>query len=62
MDPRILRTPQAAVYVGLSPSAMEKMRLTDTGPRFVRLGGKAIGYDVRDLDAWLDVQRERRAD
>jgi predicted DNA-binding transcriptional regulator AlpA len=60
MDPRILRTPQAAVYIGLSASAMEKMRLSGAGPRFVRLGQKAIGYDVRDLDAWLDAQREKR--
>ena len=62
MDPRILRTVQAASYVGLSASALEKMRLTDTGPRFVRLGGKAVGYDVRDLDAWLDARRESGSD
>lgn len=57
MDPRILRTPRAAEYVGLSDSALEKMRLAGTGPKFVRLGGRAVGYDIRDLDAWLDGQR-----
>lgn len=57
---RILRTPEAAQYVGLSPSTLEKLRLTDNGPRFIRLGGRAVGYDVRDLDAWLDGQRELR--
>ena len=55
---RILRTPPAAAYVGLSASTLEKLRLTGGGPRFVRLGGRAVGYDIRDLDAWLDGQRE----
>ena len=54
---RILRTPAAAAYLGLSPSTLEKRRITGGGPRFVRLGGRAVGYDVRDLDAWLDSQR-----
>lgn len=55
---RILRTPAAAEYVGLSPSTLEKRRLLGDGPRFLRLGGRAVGYDVKDLDAWLDGHRE----
>ena len=43
---RILRTPEAAPYVGLAPATLEKMRVTGDGPRFIRLGGKAIGYDM----------------
>ncbi|MCP3994916.1 MAG: AlpA family phage regulatory protein [bacterium] len=62
MEKRILRTPSAAEYVGLSASTLEKKRLTGDGPRFVRLGGRAIGYDVRDLDAWLDQQRDNNED
>jgi predicted DNA-binding transcriptional regulator AlpA len=59
---RILRTPRAAEYVGLSPSTLEKKRLSGGGPTFIRLGGRAVGYDVRDLDAWLDIQRENKAE
>ena len=58
MTPRILRTPQAAGYVGLSESSLEKKRLTGDGPDFVRLGPRAIGYDIRALDEWID-QRGR---
>ncbi len=58
MTQRILRTPEAAAYVGLSISTLEKKRLTGGGPPFIRLGGRAVGYDIRDLDAWLDAQRE----
>ncbi len=59
---RIFRTPGAGNYVGLSASTLEKMRLSGDGPAFVRLGGRAIGYDIRDLDAWLDQQRESTGD
>ena len=58
---RILRTAGAAGYVGLSPSTLEKKRLSGGGPAFIRLGGRAVGYDVRDLDAWLDGCRESGA-
>ena len=61
-DTRILRTRPAARYVGLSASTLEKMRLNGGGPKFIRLGGRAIGYDVRDLDDWLDLQRESTDD
>ena len=57
MPKRILRTPEAAEYVGLSPSTLEKKRLTGDGPRFIRLGGRSIGYDLSDLNNWLDDQR-----
>ena len=58
---RILRTPGAAEYTALSPATLEKMRSTGGGPRFIRLGGRAIGYDVRDLDAWLNQHRDASA-
>jgi predicted DNA-binding transcriptional regulator AlpA len=56
MQPRILRTPDAAKYVGLTGSTLEKMRLLGNGPRFVRLGARAIGYAVGDLDAFIDAR------
>ncbi len=59
MSKRILRTLDAAEHVGLSASTLEKFRIRGGGPRFIHLGSRAIGYDVRDLDAWLD---ERRAE
>ena len=51
---RILRTPEAARYIGLSPSTLEKLRLTSKGPQFVRLTGRAVGYDIRALDDWVE--------
>ena len=51
---RVLRTPGAARFVGLAPATLEKLRLVGGGPRFFRLGARAVGYDIRDLKVWLD--------
>lgn len=58
---RIFRTRDAARYLGVSASTLEKLRLSGGGPRFMRLGGRAVGYDIADLDAWLDEQRQKTA-
>jgi predicted DNA-binding transcriptional regulator AlpA len=57
MPPRVLRTPDAARYLGLTASTLEKMRLTGAGPRFIRLGFRAVGYAIGDLDAFIDSRR-----
>lgn len=56
---RVHRTPAAAEYLGISESWLEKLRLSGLGPRFIRLGRRAVVYDERDLDRWLDGHRER---
>jgi len=56
---RILRQRDAARYVALAESTLEKKRCDGTGPPFVRLGSRAIGYDVRDLDEWIEAQKRR---
>lgn len=61
MEPRILRTADAATYCGLSPSTLEKMRARGDGPRFVRLPTKSIGYDLADLDAWISARKAASA-
>jgi predicted DNA-binding transcriptional regulator AlpA len=54
---RVFRTPAAAQYLGLTASTLEKMRLTGSGPQFVRLGTRAVGYTVDDLDAFIEAGR-----
>jgi predicted DNA-binding transcriptional regulator AlpA len=56
---RVLRTPQAAEYVGLSPSTLEKFRLTGNGPPYQKAGPKIVVYRPEDLDAWLSANRRR---
>jgi hypothetical protein len=47
----VLRTPQAAEYVGLSTSTLEKFRLTGNGPVYQKAGPKIVVYRIEDLDA-----------
>ena len=54
---RVLRTAQAASYVGLSRSTLEKFRLTGIGPIYQKAGPKIVVYRPEDLDAWLNAQR-----
>ncbi len=56
---RRIRTPAAARYVGLSPSTLEKDRLTGAlGIPFLKLG-KIVVYDTEQLDEWLAAHRRR---
>lgn len=57
MQKRIFRTDAAAEYVGLAQSTLEKLRGSGQGPRFVRLSAKSVGYDLADLDKWLDSRK-----
>ena len=57
---KILRTPDAARYLGLSPSTLAKMRLRGEGPIYSKCGPRIVVYDVADLDFYL-VSRKRRS-
>lgn len=48
---RFLRTPDAAVHLGLSARTLEKHRCYGTGPVYRKLGGRIV-YAISDLDAW----------
>ena len=56
---RVLRAPEAANYVGLSESTLAKRRLYGLPPAFLNLGGRAIGYAIENLDAWLKSCRRQ---
>ncbi len=56
----VLRTKQAARFLGVSPTFLEKARVYGGGPPFVRLGTRAVGYRAEDLEQWLE-QRVRRS-
>ena len=53
---RKLPTPEAAAYLSLGKSTLDKMRLTGGGPSYFKVGARIV-YDVSDLDAWLARHR-----
>jgi predicted DNA-binding transcriptional regulator AlpA len=55
---KLLCTKEASEYARLSKSMLEKLRVTGTGPVFVKLG-KAVRYEVSALDEWIAAQRRK---
>jgi hypothetical protein len=49
---RRLNVDQAAQYVGLSVSKMNKLRGTGGGAKYYKLDHRVV-YDPADLDAWV---------
>lgn len=64
---RLLTDPEAATYLGVSISFLRQGRMEgrrnnrSPGPPFIRMGSKAIRYDLQDLDAWLAANRHEVA-
>lgn len=49
-------TKEAARYLGMAQSTLEKWRVYGNGPPFLKIGNR-ITYQIRDLEAWLDAHR-----
>ncbi len=60
-EKRYLTTKQAARYVGFSFKTLETWRTTGRGPEFLRLENGHIRYELRELDAWLHINRPGQA-
>ncbi len=64
---RSLTEAQAAEYIGMSRSYLRQDRMNGErsnrtpGPRFIKVGSRAIRYLLEDLDAWLDQWRSNTA-
>jgi excisionase family DNA binding protein len=52
-----IRVRQAAEYVGVSKSLLDKLRCYGGGPAYAKLGSSVI-YSTEDLDAWLAANRQ----
>lgn len=53
---RYLRTKDAAAYLAVGKSTLERKRIEGTGPKFRRLGSRMVTYAVEDLDDWANKQ------
>ena len=57
-DPCYLNTRQAAKLIGLSPSTLNRMRVTGEGPLYAKAGRRVL-YDRADLVAWVNDRKRR---
>ena len=54
----ILNTKNAARYVGMSTSYLNRARIHGGGPRYLKIG-RSVRYRVADLDLWLGERVQR---
>jgi predicted DNA-binding transcriptional regulator AlpA len=53
---RFVKTPEAAEFVRLSTSQLNKLRVFGNGPEFVKLG-RSVLYEVEALESWIAKNR-----
>ncbi len=58
-SPALLDVRQAAARLALSKSTLDKMRSRGVGPRFIKSTDRAVRYDPKDLDAWVEERRRQ---
>ncbi len=49
---------EAAAYLGISKSFLDKTRLLGTGPVYLKIG-RRVAYDLGDLEIWVAGQKRR---
>lgn len=54
LPPRLLRTKEAARFLGISIRTLEKHRTYGTGPIYRKVGGRVL-YAVEELQAWTAI-------
>lgn len=60
MTNRILRLPEVMSYTGLARSTIYLRISEDNFPKPIPLGGKAVGWLVREIDEWIEWQMKSR--
>lgn len=53
MEQRLLTTKEAAHYLGLSKAFLERDRWVGGRIKFVKVGSRAVRYDLDDLNAYI---------
>ena len=56
-SPRRMRRPQAADYLGVSKSFLEKAACRGDGPAYLRISARLVLYERDVLDAWAAAHR-----
>jgi predicted DNA-binding transcriptional regulator AlpA len=57
---RLLTEKDLSDWLGVSLPNLQRMRSTGTGPRYVQLSTRRLGYRKRDVEAWLAARTINR--
>lgn len=51
---------EVADHIGYTVAGLAQMRYMGTGPKFIKITGRAVRYRWADVEAWLDSQTQTR--
>lgn len=60
MNEKLATAAEVADRLGYTPEGLAQMRYRGNGPKFIKMGGRAIRYRWADVEAWLDQQTMQR--
>ncbi|WP_396125339.1 helix-turn-helix transcriptional regulator [Arthrobacter sp. CJ23] len=60
LEDHLHKPPAVAEFLGTTEGSLAQMRYRGQGPRFIKLGPKAVRYRESDLTAWLDQQTRQQ--
>ena len=59
MSKQLLKTKEAAQYLGVSKAFLERDRWAGARIPFIRIGTRAVRYECSALDAYIETRRRR---
>ncbi len=59
VDP-LLNEKQLAAWLGISLPSLQRMRSSGSGPRFIQLSRRRIGYRKSAVERWLEARTVSR--
>ena len=59
MQAKIIRRKDVETMIGLSRSTIYKLMSQGTFPNAIRLGPRAVGWRLSDIEDWIDRQATR---
>lgn len=60
MGDKLASAAEVADFLGYTSEGLAQMRYRGNGPKFIKLGGRAVRYRWADVEAWLDQQTMQR--
>jgi len=58
----LMESTAIAELLGTTPQNLAQMRYRGTGPKFIKLGHRAIRYRWTDVEAWLEANTLTQSD
>lgn len=51
----LLTSEEVSEMLSISPRTLEGWRTSGEGPKYIRIGGRAVRYRLEDIQAWVDA-------